>query len=79
MLRKPLGEGTLYAAQTGCVGFHPFPGEGAASCEIAMKINRENTRRNAKKKQKNLCNLRNLWFLLFHRLRAWPWHHEELI
>jgi hypothetical protein len=31
------------------------------------------------KKQKNPCNLRNLWFLLFHRLRAWPWHHEELI
>jgi hypothetical protein len=25
----PLGEGTLYAAQTVCVGFHSSPGEGA--------------------------------------------------
>jgi hypothetical protein len=29
-----------------------------------MKINREDTRMEAKKKQKNLCNLRNLWFLI---------------
>jgi hypothetical protein len=26
---KPLGEGSLYAAQIGGVGFHSFPGEGA--------------------------------------------------
>jgi len=35
---KPLGEGGLYAAQIVCVGFHSFPGEGAASWETAMKI-----------------------------------------
>ena len=29
---KPLGEGSLYAAQIGGVGFHWFPGEGAVSC-----------------------------------------------
>ncbi len=28
-LRGPLGEGGLYAAQIGDVGFHLFPGEGA--------------------------------------------------
>jgi hypothetical protein len=27
----PLGEGSLYAAQIVGVGFHSFPGEGAAS------------------------------------------------
>jgi hypothetical protein len=31
VILKPLGEGSLYAAQTGGVGFHSFPGEGAAS------------------------------------------------
>jgi hypothetical protein len=36
-LVSPLGEGGLYAAQTVCVGFLPFPGEGAASWEAAMK------------------------------------------
>jgi hypothetical protein len=35
-----------------------------------MKINREDTRKDAKKKQKNLCNLRNLWFLFFMRPQA---------
>jgi hypothetical protein len=29
--RSPHGMGDLYAAQTGGVGFHSFPGEGAAS------------------------------------------------
>jgi hypothetical protein len=44
-----------------------------------MKISREDTRRGAKKKQKNLCNLRNLWFLLFYRLRVRARYQEELI
>jgi hypothetical protein len=43
-----------------------------------MKINREDTRMHAKKKQKNLCNLRNLWFLFFILLRAELRHHELL-
>jgi DNA-binding NtrC family response regulator len=34
---KPHGMGDLYAAQTGGVGFHSFPGEGAASWGTAMK------------------------------------------
>jgi len=34
----PLGEGGLYAAQVGGVGFHPFPGEGAASWGTAVKM-----------------------------------------
>jgi hypothetical protein len=34
----PHGMGDLYAAQTVCVGFHTFSGEGAASWEAAMKI-----------------------------------------
>jgi hypothetical protein len=33
---KPLGEGSLYAAQIGGVGFHSFPGGGAASCGTAI-------------------------------------------
>jgi hypothetical protein len=28
--------------------------------------------------KKNLCNLRNLWFLFFIRLLAWPRPHEGL-
>jgi hypothetical protein len=81
---KPHGMGDLYAAQTVGVGFHSFPGEGAASCETIMKITKklatklhEGTRREEmgrwekqKEKNKNLCNLRNLWFLFFIRLRA---------
>ena len=43
-----------------------------------MKINREDTRMEAKKKQKNLCNLCNLWFFIFMRLRTRTRHHEEL-
>jgi hypothetical protein len=34
----PLGEGSLYAAQIGGVGFHSFPGEGAATFETAIKV-----------------------------------------
>ena len=43
-----------------------------------MKISREDTRIDAKKKQKNLCNLRNLWFLIFIRLRVTARRHECL-
>jgi hypothetical protein len=39
----------------------------AASWEAAVKINREDTRKDAKKIQKNLCNL---WASFFHRLRV---------
>jgi uncharacterized YigZ family protein len=35
---KPLGEGGLYAAQTGGVGFHSFPGEGAVPGQAAVKL-----------------------------------------
>jgi hypothetical protein len=63
MLRKPLGEGGLYAAQIGGVGFHSFPDEGAASCETAMKKAHELHEK--KTKIKNQCNLCNLWFPLF--------------
>ena len=38
MLRKPLGEGGLYAAQIVGVGFHSFRGEGAASCETTIPL-----------------------------------------
>jgi hypothetical protein len=60
---KPLGEGSLYAAQIGGVGFHSFPGVGAESWQTAaaMKMIHE-THEKHEKKQKNLCNL---WFLLF--------------
>jgi hypothetical protein len=34
----PHGMGDLYAAQIGGVGFHSFPGEGAASWQVAMKL-----------------------------------------
>jgi hypothetical protein len=37
----------------------------ASSGQAAVKKSREDTRMDAKKKQKNLCNLRNLWFLFF--------------
>jgi hypothetical protein len=40
-LRKPLGEGSLYAAQIVCVGSHSFPGEGAVSWVNAMKSKRD--------------------------------------
>ena len=55
---SPLGEDStsLYAAQIVCVGFRSLPGEGAASCEIPMKITKklatklhEGTRRKIKK------------------------------
>jgi hypothetical protein len=35
---KPPGEGSLYAAQIGCVGFYWFPGEGAASFGTAIYL-----------------------------------------
>jgi hypothetical protein len=35
---SPHGMGDLYAAQTVCVGFLSFPGEGAISWEAAMKM-----------------------------------------
>jgi hypothetical protein len=66
---QPLGEGSLYAAQIVCVGFHSFPGEGAASWEAARKISREDTVKHEgtlRKNKKNLCNLCNLWFPLFN-------------
>jgi hypothetical protein len=67
MLRKPHGMGDLYAAQTVCVGSHSFPGDGAPSCEAAVKmIDPRNTRKTRNKK--NLCHLRNLWFPFFHLL-----------
>jgi hypothetical protein len=34
MSTKPRGAWALYAAQFGGVGFHSFPGEGAASWEM---------------------------------------------
>ncbi len=34
--------------------------------------------KNKKKRKKNLCNLRNLWFLIFIRLRATARRHERL-
>jgi hypothetical protein len=37
----PLGEGSLYAAQTVCVSFRSSPGEGAASWETAVKITKK--------------------------------------
>jgi hypothetical protein len=36
---KPHGMGDLYAAQIVGVGFYSFPGEGAASCGTAVKVN----------------------------------------
>ena len=56
-----------------CGYFHASPGEGACAVmtgyyENNKKISHEVTRRDTKKK--NLCNLRNLWFLFFTRLRA---------
>jgi hypothetical protein len=57
MLRKFVG-----------VGFHSSPGEGAVSSGIAVKMIHETHKKHENIKQKNLCNLRNLWFLLFHRL-----------
>ena len=56
-----------------CVGFHSFPGEGAASWEAAaMNISPQITQiyTDYKKKQKNQCNLCNLWTIFFHRLRG---------
>jgi uncharacterized YigZ family protein len=35
---KPLGEGSLYAAQTGGVGFQSFPGEGAVPGQADVKL-----------------------------------------
>jgi uncharacterized YigZ family protein len=35
---KPLGEGGLYATQTGGVGFYSFPGEGAVPGRAAVKL-----------------------------------------
>ena len=66
---KPHGMGDLYAAQTVCVGFLSFPGEGAASWGGCYENNlaTEDTENTEKK---NLCNLRNLWFLLFHCLQG---------
>jgi hypothetical protein len=37
IFQKKPGEGSLYAAQIVCVGFHSFPGEGAASGKISKK------------------------------------------
>jgi hypothetical protein len=59
---KPLGEGSLYAAQIGGAGFHSSQGEGAASWETAIKMIHEKHKKNTKKNQ---CNLRNLWFHFF--------------
>ena len=38
---QPHGMGDLYAAQIVGIGFHSFPGEGAASCEAAIKITKK--------------------------------------
>jgi hypothetical protein len=72
----PLGEGGLYAAQIGGVGFHSIPGEIAASWGTAVKMIHETH----EKKQKNLCNLRNLWFhlLIFSSFQLLPFHQSLL-
>jgi hypothetical protein len=64
---KPHGMGDLYAAQIVGVGFHSFPGEGAASCGTAVKLNHRLHRftQIIKKNKKNQCNQCNLWFLLY--------------
>jgi hypothetical protein len=59
---KPGGAWTLYAAQTGGVGFHWFLGEGASpSCEATMKMIHE-THEKHKKKLNN--------FVLFRVIRG---------
>jgi hypothetical protein len=40
MNKLPLGEGTLYAAQTVCIGFHSSPGEGACGLYIPKTLSR---------------------------------------
>jgi hypothetical protein len=52
---QPLGEGSLYAAQIVWVGFHSFPGEGAASRGAAVnKMIHEKHEKHEKKTKKNL-------------------------
>jgi hypothetical protein len=71
-LVSPLGEGGLYAAQTVCVGFLPFPGKGARAFMRGYYENDpRNTRKTQKKSKKNQCNLCNLWFHLFNWWATW--------
>ena len=67
----------LYAAQTVCVGFHSFQGEGATIMRSCYENDSRNTRKTRKKIKKNLRNLCNLWASSFSYSPK-LWYNENI-
>jgi hypothetical protein len=71
MLRNPMAWGTYMLRKLVCVGFHSFPGKGAASWEATMKINPQITQIDTdykkNKKISVICVIcRHLFFIVFY-------------